>query len=251
MRLTEKVAIITGGGTGIGRATAIRFMEEGANVVIAGRRKEPLDEVVQEGRAISGSISAIRGDVSIDGDCKKIVAAAFDKFKRIDILVNNAGVSFRAPTHEMVEGEWHNVMNTNLTGAWLLSKAAIPHMLKAGGGSIVNVSSILGERGASEMAAYCASKGGLVLLTKSMATEYGPKNIRCNVVCPGLVETALTAKFRASKYAEESAKKYPLQRFGKPEEVANAILFFASDESRWITGANLDVDGGLMATPTG
>ncbi|MFQ5685204.1 MAG: SDR family NAD(P)-dependent oxidoreductase, partial [Candidatus Scalindua sp.] len=252
----NKTAIITGGGTGIGKASAVLFAKEGANVVICGRREQKLKEVKNAITKELGlkakdlkRILSVSCDVSRQDDVNKLINKSIKQFKRIDILLNNAGV-FGGPSvvHKQLLTDWGKVINTNLNGMFLLVKRVIPNMIAKGGGSIINVASILGMVAIPEASAYNASKGGVIMLTRSIAVEYGRHNIRANSICPGVVETPMTQGLLADKKRSSALLNlYPMGRFGKPEDIAYGCLYFASDESSWVTGTILTIDGGYTA----
>ena len=247
VRLEGKIAIITGAGSGIGRACALAFARDGANVSLVGRRKKPLDEVADEiGRE---SACVIDADVSRTQDVARIVKETVERFGGVNVLVNNAAVLIPGTAESLTEQQWDETFATNVRGLWLLSKAVVPHMRRAQGGSIVNIASVVGLMGATNRAAYGASKGAVIGLTKCMAMDLGPDRIRVNCVCPGIVETEMVQEFiRNAPDPEAEYRKrleiHPIGRFGRPEDVAEAAMFLASDESSWATGSALTVDGG-------
>ncbi|MGQ0792501.1 MAG: SDR family NAD(P)-dependent oxidoreductase [Deltaproteobacteria bacterium] len=254
MRFVGKIALVTGGGTGIGRATAALLAAEGAAVLITGRREEKLREVASEIERVGGRARYIAGDVSSVADTEKIVAECVRVFGGLDILINNAGVFRGMKITDVAEGEFDRIINTNLKGTYFMSKSAVPVMRARGGGAIVNVGSTLGLKGIrkSAVTVYAASKGGVVMLTKTLALELAPDNIRVNCICPAVVETEIFETLGIPK--EEIAQRmknweafHPLGRNGKPAEAARAILFLASDDSAWTTGAIFTLDGGVMA----
>ena len=245
MRLNKKIAIITGGGSGIGKAIAMAFVREGAQVVIAGRDSKKLALAAEE---IGANCLAITADVSHATDVQKLVSAALEKFKRVDILVNNAAVLLPGTAESLSEQDFDQTFNINVRGLWLLSRAVLPHMRAAGGGSIINIGSVLSLLGARNRVAYSASKGAVVAMTKAMALDHAAENIRINCICPGIVETELVAKFNTDENVRrQRVAMHPMGRFGHPDEVANAAIYLASDESGWTTGSNLTVDGGYSA----
>lgn len=245
MRLENKIAIITGGGSGIGLSCARIFCQEGAKVVIFGRRKNNLEEAVKE---IDGNILAVPGDITRHEDIKRLVETTFDTFGRVDILVNNAGIFTGAPLHEMKNEEWDTALDINMTSVFKLTREVLPHMIRQKSGSIVNISSILSLVAAPNTAAYNVSKGALNQFTRSLAVEYGVSGIRSNAICPGLIATEMTEELMNDEdLMREWSKNYPIGRFGQPEDVARACLYLASDESSFVTGAILPVDGGYTA----
>ena len=254
MRLQDKVALITGGTSGIGEATAKLFAKEGAKVAITGLHDERGAAVVREIRqhnADSGCMF-IHSDVRLADDCKRAVDETLRAFGRIDILFNNAGVFYPQTALECSEREWDEQIDVNLKGMFLMSKFTLPGMIAQGHGVIVNNASGWGLVGGDHAVAYCASKGGVVLLTKALAVDHGRQGIRVNCICPGDVDTAMLpsdAKMRGlpwEKYLED-CKNRPMGRIGKPEEIAKAVLFLASDDSSFMTGSALVVDGGGTA----
>ena len=248
-RLQGKVALITGGSVGIGEATARLFAREGAAVVITGRRKEALDKVVAAITRDGGTARAVAGSVADERHAREAVAQAVRTFGRLNILVNNAGLgSFGKPLHEEDDATWNELVDVNLTGVFRMTRAAVPAMIKAGGGSIVNVSSIASLVGIPLCAAYSVTKGGLDALTRCLAIDYAPHGIRCNSVNPGLVDTPMASSLSSNpERLAQVMSNYPLGRMGKPEEVACLILYLASDESAWVTGAIYPIDGGMTA----
>ena len=251
MRLKDKVAIVTGAGTGLGRAIAIMFAREGAKVALNGRRKEPLEKVAAEIAQAGGTALACAGDVTKAADVKRMVEATVTAFGRLDILVNNAGgIPERGPVLGMSEEGFRKTLDVNLTSAFLCSKQALPELIKTRG-NIVNVASLAGLRGAPNNTAYGAAKGGMVILTKDMAVDYAPQGVRVNAVCPAYVETDLNRELLADmkKTGEYEAlvKMHPLGRLGEPDDIAYAAVYLASDEAKWITGLPLSVDGGIAA----
>ena len=252
MRLANKVALITGGTSGIGEATALLFAREGAAVAVAGRSEERGRKVVAGIEKSGGKAIFILADVRLAGDCRRAVDHTVRAFGRLDVLLNNAGVYYPHDTLECSEEEWDLQLDINLKGAFLMSKFALPGMIAQGGGVIVNNSSGWGLVGGDKAVAYCASKGGMVLMTKAMAIDHGRQGIRVNCICPGDVETPMLpgdAKMRGldwSTYLAGCANR-PLGRIGTSEEIAKVALFLASDDSSFITGATLAVDGGGTA----
>jgi NAD(P)-dependent dehydrogenase (short-subunit alcohol dehydrogenase family) len=245
MRLANKVAIITGGGSGIGRGIAVAFAREGAKVVIAGRDLKKLDAVASE---IGPACLAQRAEMSDAEDIRKLIAAALARFGGIHILVNNAGLLLPGTAESQTEDEWDQTFAVNVRGLWLLSRAVLPHMRAAGGGSIVNIGSVLSLVAARNRVAYSASKGAVLSMTRAMALDHAPERIRVNCICPGIVDTEMVARFTLDEEARrQRVALHPVGRFGQPEDIAEAAVFLASDESAWITGAAFPVDGGYTA----
>lgn len=249
MRLKDKTAIVTGAGSGIGKAIAKAFIDEGAKVALAGRRRDRLEAAA---RGLGGTAFVCPGDVSKKADIERIVWEALEHYGRIDIVVNNAAALIAGTALSHTEEQWDETFNTNVKGVWMMCRAAIPHMIKGGGGSIINISSVLGLVGAKNRLAYGASKGAVTLMTKAMALDHATDNIRVNCICPGIVETELVAGFIANAPDPEMARKqrvglHPMGRFGKPEDIAGLAVYLASDESSWVTGAAYPIDGGFSA----
>ncbi|HLW55542.1 MAG TPA: SDR family oxidoreductase [Candidatus Angelobacter sp.] len=248
MRLLGKVAIVTGGGSGIGRAIATAFAQEGAQVVICGRDRQKLDSAAREIGTDQADCLAVSTDLRQPIEIFDLVTAAVERFKAIHILVNNAGVLLPGTVESVSEDAWDQTFSTNVRAPWLLARAALPHLRNSGGGSIINIGSVLSTLGAPNRVAYAASKGAVLAMTKAMAVDHAAEKIRVNCICPGIVETEMVAAFNM----DESARKrrlamHPLGRFGRPQDVAGLAVFLASDESAWITGAEYVVDGGYSA----
>src|SRR5262245_7405411 len=249
-RLPGKIVLVTGGGTGIGRAISILFAREGASVIVAGRRSEPLQETVREIRRHGGVVTFARGDVSRSDRVEMLVQAAVYNFGGLDVLVNNAGIFLPGTIEETDERRWDRIMATNLKGPYMVSKAALPAMRQRGGGSIVNIASADALTGAKGAAAYAASKGGLIALTKSLAADVASDRIRVNAICPGPVETAQGSETTAGagpRPVDAAADSRSLGRQGTPLDVARLALYLASDESPWVTGSVFSIDGGRSA----
>jgi NAD(P)-dependent dehydrogenase (short-subunit alcohol dehydrogenase family) len=249
MRVAGKVAIVTGANVGIGAAIANVLAEEGAAVVITGRRKDLLDQVVAEIQRKKGRAVAVAGSVTDEAHVRSAVDQCVRTFGALNILVNNAGIgAFGKLLHEVDDATWNEVLDINLTGVFRMTRAAVPAMLKAGSGSIINISSVGGLIGFSGSAAYGTSKGGLELFTKCVAMDYAQNAIRCNSVCPGLIDTPMAAPLlNNSDMKAEVLSAYPIRRVGTPEEVAKMVLYLASDEASWVTGSSFTIDGGLTA----
>jgi NAD(P)-dependent dehydrogenase (short-subunit alcohol dehydrogenase family) len=247
MRLEGKTALITGGNEGIGKATALMFVKEGAQVAITGRRKEKLDEVVEES---GGKIFAIQEDVSKEEDVKATVDAFIEKFGRIDILVNNAGVLEVGTAVTTEVDAWDKMMNINVKGMYLMCKYVIPHMQKQGGGVIINTGSVLSHIGCPNAIAYNTTKGAVLQMSRSLAVDHAKEGIRVNTICPGFIKTKMNEDFignppEAQKKLDEIAGQIvPLGYRGEVNDIAYALVYMASDESKYMTGASLLVDGG-------
>jgi len=251
-RLAGKVALITGGGTGIGQAIALQFAREGAAVSIVGRRVEKLTQTAAEIERQGGKAIALEGDVTRAQDGERVVRETAAKFGRLNVLVNCAGALNVGTVEEISEEEWDRLMSVNVKGPFLVSRAVLPEFRKSGGGAIVNVGSILGLVAMRDRAAYSTSKGAVTLLTKAMALDHASENIRVNCICPSLVETELIKDLFDASEKGQAVKKarlatLPLGRMGRPADVAFLAVFLASDESAWITGAAIPLDGGLSA----
>jgi NAD(P)-dependent dehydrogenase (short-subunit alcohol dehydrogenase family) len=252
MRLSGKVALITGATSGIGRATALLFAREGARVALCGRDEGRGAGIIRDIHAAGGAALFTRGDVRVASDCDRNVQEALETFGRLDVLVNNAGVYFPNDAVSCSEEEWDEQVDTSLKGTFLMSRCALPAMIAQGSGSIINTASGWGLTGGDRAVAYCAAKGGVVVMTKAMAIDHGPHGIRVNCVCPGDTVTPMEhedARRRGVTWEAyiAGASARPLRRMGDPEEIALASLFLASDESSFVTGAALPVDGGGVA----
>jgi L-rhamnose 1-dehydrogenase len=246
MRLEEKVAIVTGAARGIGRAIALRFVSEGARVAVVDLREVEGQETVRLAKATGGQAMFVRTDVSDQAQVQAMVGQVVSAWKRVDILVNDAGICPFEEFLDMSQALWDQVLDVNLKGYFLCSQAVARVMVEQGiRGRIVAVSSISSEFGGSRQAHYCASKAGINLLVKSMAISLGPHGITCNAVLPGTVETDINRDALSDpEVRDDWANRAPLRRLGQPEDIAGPVLFFASDDSAWCTGAMLVVDGG-------
>jgi NAD(P)-dependent dehydrogenase (short-subunit alcohol dehydrogenase family) len=253
MRLDGKVALITGATSGIGRATAVLFAGEGAAVAVVGRDTDRGHEVEEQIHSAGGRAIFIPVDVRRADDCERSVGETVAAFGRLDVLFNNAGVYVENDTLGCSEDEWDAQVDTSLKGAFLMSKFALPHMIAGGSGSIVNCASGWGIVGGEKAVAYCAAKGGMIVMTKAMAIDHGPQGIRVNAVCPGDTDTPMERVDAEHKgwswdeYVHWATDGRPIARMASPDEIARAVLFLASDESSFITGAVLPVDGGGVA----
>ena len=251
-RLKGKTAVVTGGGTGIGRAIALALACEGARVAIWGRRREPLEDAAGEISRAGGNAKVVLCDVTRGQAIRYALEETEAAFGSIHVLVNNAGALSVSTVESISEEEWDRVIETNLKGPFLMSRAVLPSMRRAGGGSIVNIGSVLGLVAVKDRAAYCASKGGVTLLTRAMALDHAHENIRVNCICPSVVETDFVKSVFDDSPEGKTAKQarvatIPLGRFGRPEDIAGLAVFLASDESAWMTGAAIPVDGGVTA----
>lgn len=252
MRLEGKTALITGGGEGIGRATALMFCKEGAKVGITGRTREKLDKVIEEAEG-NGEIVAFPGDVSKEEDVKKTVDDFINKFGKIDVLFNNAGILNTGTVETASTDDWNKLMQINVNGTFLVTRHVLPHMRKNGSGSIINNSSVLGFIGCPNSIAYNTSKGAIMQFTRSLAMDYAKEGIRANTICPGFIKTKMNEDFignppEAQKQLDEMAAQIvPMGERGVPDDIAYGLVFLASDESKYMTGASLVIDGGWTA----
>ena len=253
MRLEGKTTVVTGAGQGIGRAIACRFAREGAKVVVANRTATTGEETVRLIREAGGAAVYVPTDVTQESQASRLIEQTMESYGRLDILCNNAGVGLVRPLAESTLSEWHYVLDTNLTGVFLCSKYAVPAMVDRGG-SIINLASVASYVAFPGDAAYCASKGGLLMLTKQMALEHAPLKIRVNCICPGFIITPELDHYLAQQADPQAARleverMHPLGRLGEPDDIAHAAVFLASDESAFVTGCPLIVDGGLLVRP--
>jgi len=252
LQLSNKVALITGAASGIGRATAQLFAREGALVVIADLNEMAGQTLAEEISRAGHRVLFQKCDVTQSADCKRAIESAVQQFGRLDILFNNAGIIRRATVVDLSEEDWDRVMDANVKSIYLMSRYAIPVMARQGGGVIINTASGWGLTGGAKAAVYCASKGAVVLLSKAMAVDHGPQNIRVNCICPGDTDTGMLRSEAqqlgevTGRFLAEAAKR-PLGRVGKPEEIAQAALYLATDASSFVTGTALVVDGGGLA----
>lgn len=256
MKLKNKVAMITGATSGIGRATALRFADEGADLVLTGRRVSLGESIRAECRQKGVRCVFVEANHTNEEDCRRAVDVAIKEFNRIDILFNNAGIVTKGTAETTSDETWHETLNTNVTAVWRMCKLVIPHMKKQGGGVIVNNGSDWSVVAGKNALPYIVSKGAVGMMTKAMALDYARENIRVNAVCPGdtfvdrwmekgYFENSTPVKLEEA--IQEASAYIPMGRFGKPEEIANAVLFLASDESSFMTGHLLLVDGGNTA----
>ncbi|MGI8724989.1 MAG: SDR family NAD(P)-dependent oxidoreductase [Methyloceanibacter sp.] len=248
-RLEDKIALVTGGGAGIGRAMAETFAREGASVVIADRDGDAAQEVADAIVKSNGAARAIATDVTSTEEVLALMGAIKDAFGRLDVLVNNAGVGERADFRHLDDAAWDKVWAVNVDGTVRCAREAFDLLRASGKASVVNLSSVMATKHTRQMSVYSASKGAVSALTRSLAVEYAPYSIRVNCLCPGYVETALIGRYMANPMiAKALLTQTPLRRFGTPQDIANAALFLASDEAAYVTGASLNVDGGMGAT---
>lgn len=255
-KLKNKVALITGAGAGIGRAIALLFAQEGARVAVnVYKNIDGGKETVRIIKDKGGDAFIVKADVSIAFEVREMINEVINTYNKLDILVNNSGIGTSKSPDTVIdisEDDWDRVIDVNLKGVMLTSKYAIPEMIKQGEGSIVNISSIRGLLGNPNLASYCASKGGMVLLSKEMALDYAKYNIRVNCICPGFIDTGMFRNYLKKQKNPDRARKIfsemsPMSRIGKPEEIASVAVFFASKASSFITGVSLPVDGGYIA----
>jgi len=247
MRLENQVAIVTGAGRGIGKAIAIAFAAEGADIVATARTKEEIEETCREVGALGRQGLAIPIDVTKADQIEGMIEKAISLFKKIDILVNCAGIIKSAPVIELTEVDWDSIIDTNLKGTFLCSQATAKHMIKQKRGKIINIASIGAHVGSPGNAAYAASKGGIIQLTKVLAVELGKYNINVNVVSPGLTMTAMAEYLAKERSSSQDSDRVPLRRLAKPEDIADAVLYLASSGSDYVTGQEIIVDGGTLA----
>ncbi len=245
MKLEGRVALVTGASQGIGHACALALAREGATIAVAARNRQKLDELVSEITTAGGKSSAFVIDVADEEQVKSGIKSALAQFGKIDILVNNAGITRDQLVMRMKRADWDTVLNTNLTSAYLCIQQVIGSMLKQRWGRIINVTSVFGQMGQAGQANYAASKAGLIGLTMAMAREVASRNITCNAVAPGFIETSMTAAL-SDDFKQNAVKTIPLGRVGAPTDVANAVCFLASEEASYITGHVLNVNGGLL-----
>jgi 3-oxoacyl-[acyl-carrier protein] reductase len=245
MSLAGRVALITGASQGIGRACALKLAAEGATVAAAARNQEKLGELVAQITASGGKAAAFPLDVADEEQIKSTFKSVIAQFGKIDILVNNAGITRDQLVMRMKRADWDSVLNTNLTSAYLCIQQVIGSMLKQRWGRIINVSSVFGQTGQAGQANYAASKAGLIGLTMAIAREVGSRSITCNAVAPGFIETAMTSTL-SDDFKQNAVQMIPLGRVGRPEDVANAVAFLASEEASYITGHVLNVNGGML-----
>ncbi|MBP1752616.1 MAG: fabG-2 [Geobacteraceae bacterium] len=244
MSLSGRTALVTGGSRGIGRAVALKLAREGAEVVVTATSLERAQKTADEITALGGKALAVKVDVSNTSDVEALFARITEVFGKLDILVNNAGITRDGLLMRMKEADWDAVLDTNLKGAFVCTREAVKLMGKAKGGSIVNISSVVGEMGNAGQANYCASKAGLIGFTKSVAKEYAKRNITVNAITPGFIETDMTDVLSAT-VKEDLLRQIPAGRFGKPEDIANAVFFLVSAMGSYITGHVLSVNGGM------
>jgi len=245
MSLSGRVALVTGASQGIGRACAVKLAQAGAAVALAARNQQKLEEVAQQITASGGTAAAFPVDIANEEQIKSGFKAALTQFGKIDILVNNAGITHDQLVMRMKRADWDSVLNTNLTSAYLCIQQVVSSMLKQRWGRIINVTSVFGQMGQAGQANYASSKAGLIGLTMAIAREVGSRNITCNAVAPGFIETAMTASL-SEELRQTALKNIPLGRLGTPDDVANSVAFLASEEASYVTGHVLSVNGGML-----
>jgi 3-oxoacyl-[acyl-carrier protein] reductase len=245
MSFSERVAFVTGASQGIGRACALKLATEGSAVAVAARSQEKLNELVNEITAAGGKAAPFALDVTDEEQIKSGIKAALAQFGKIDILVNNAGITRDQLVMRMKRADWDSVLQTNLTSAYLCIQQVTTSMLKKRWGRIINIASVFGQMGQAGQANYAASKAGLIGLTMAIARELGSRNITCNAVAPGFIETAMTEAL-GEEFKQNAAKQIPLGRVGTVDDVASAVAFLASDDASYITGHVLNVNGGIL-----
>jgi NAD(P)-dependent dehydrogenase (short-subunit alcohol dehydrogenase family) len=247
VKLNGKVALVTGGTSGIGKATAMAFTRAGAKVVLTGRREKEGAQVVAEIKKLGGDAAFVRADVAKDADVKAMVDFTVDKYGRLDIAFNNAGVEWKGPLEKATEAEYRRIFDINVWGVLNSMRHEIPVMLKNGGGAIVNTSSGAGHVGLPEVSVYVASKHAVEGLTKSLALEFARRNIRINAVAPGVIATEMFDRFAGDELRDQITSMTPVGRLGAAEEIAAAVLYLCSDEAKFTIGTSLVVDGGYVA----
>ena len=253
MRLENRAALVTGGTSGIGEATCLLFGREGASVAVVGRNTERGKSVAKRISDAGGNAIFIQADVRKSDDCRTALDSTLETFGRLDVLFNNAGSYYQNDVVGCTEQEWDDQVDTSLKGTFLMSKYALSHMIERGTGSIINCASGWGLVGGPKSAAYCAAKGGMVVMTKAMAIDHGPQGIRVNAICPGDTDTPMEREDARAQgltwdqYLEQTVAHRPIARMATPEEIAFGVLYLASDESSYVTGAALPVDGGGVA----
>ena len=241
----DKVAIVTGASRGIGRSISLALAAEGARIVAVDLDINETEKVAEEIRALGAEALAVMGNVTVAADADRMIEAAVEKFGRVDILVNNAGITRDGLLLRMKDEDWDAVLSVNLKGAFVCSRAAAKVMAKQRSGRIINIASVVGQMGNAGQANYCASKAGLIGLTKSNARELAKRNVTVNAVAPGFIETAMTAVL-SEEFKQKALKQIPLGRLGTPEDVASVVAFLASDDAAYVTGHVLSVNGGML-----
>ena len=251
-RLDGKIALVTGGGSGIGKALALGFANAGAKVAVAGRRVERLEETVEEIEKLGSEGMAVRCDVTRKEEVERMVEAVVERFGRIDVLLNAAGVNRRMPSEEVPEEVWDVILDTNLKGTFLCCQAVGKVMMRQGGGKIINIGSLTSQIGIGMISPYSASKGGVLLLTRALAVEWARYNINVNCIGPGYFRTEMTqALFENEEWKRRALRRIPMRRFGELDDLIGAAIFLASDASDYVTGQIIYVDGGFLAGWTG